>query len=172
MLNAQHLERAFFPAYLAAVEKFFARAVRETDFDTVVVTGASGLLVGPQLARAHGKNILLVRKPNDTSHSHHPLTGYQGRKLLLLDDFVSTGETVARTLVTTARYWQSAEGATWTGVFLWADEEPNAARRKLGGFPALVGAPAYACHGYLTSGSGELYDWVESVDYIPARNAP
>jgi hypothetical protein len=157
---------------MAAVEKFFARAVRETDFDTVVVTGVSGLLVGPQLARAHGKNILVVRKPNDNSHSHHQLTGYQGRKLFLVDDFVSTGETVLRTLTTVNKCWPYPYRGlpNWAGVFLWAEEEREGVRTKLGRITTVLeGAPVYSCFGKVTSGGGELFDWSEYVSRVGAQ---
>ena len=68
----------------------------DVDFDTVVVTGLSGTLIGPRLADALGKYLLAVRKPNDDSHSWLPAEGTLGDRWVFADDFLITGETYQR----------------------------------------------------------------------------
>lgn len=76
----------------------FARAAQAAlDFDTVVVTGVSGVLMGGVIAHALGVNVLVVRKPDDTStHSYERAEGHLGRRWVALDDFVETGATYRR----------------------------------------------------------------------------
>lgn len=70
--------------------------LQHVDFDTFVGTGLSGSLVLPTLARALGKKFLVVRKPEDSSHSYLDFEGYLGGRWLFVDDFVDTGRTFQR----------------------------------------------------------------------------
>lgn len=45
-------------------------------FDVVACTGTSGLLIGPAVAARLGKKLLVVRKPDDSSHSCTLLEGW------------------------------------------------------------------------------------------------
>ena len=64
-------------------------------FDSIVVRGISGLLVGPPVALALGKHLLIVRKPDEDSHDSTPvINGKCGAKrALFLDDFRCSGAT-------------------------------------------------------------------------------
>jgi hypothetical protein len=69
------------------------------EFDTLVGTGFSGALVVPTLARATGRDFLIVRKPND-SH-HHGSAIAEGNyndsgNWLFVDDGIGTGKTYTR----------------------------------------------------------------------------
>jgi adenine/guanine phosphoribosyltransferase-like PRPP-binding protein len=67
------------------------------DFDTVVVTGISGVVMGGVIAHALGCHLLIVRKEDDTStHSWSRVEGYLGARWVFLDDFTETGRTRAR----------------------------------------------------------------------------
>lgn len=68
----------------------------DVNFDTIVGTGTSGLLILPQLAKAFSVNYLAIRKPNDRSHSAFIAEGELGSQWLMVDDFVATGRTLAR----------------------------------------------------------------------------
>lgn len=57
--------------------------------------GTSGLLVGPALAAATGKNLFVARKDRAASHAYRKFDGVLGRKVVIVDDFVQTGETLA-----------------------------------------------------------------------------
>jgi adenine/guanine phosphoribosyltransferase-like PRPP-binding protein len=66
------------------------------DFDTIVVTGVSGLLLGPIVAHLMGKNIAVIRKHSETSHSANRIEGELGKRYVILDDFICTGDTVIK----------------------------------------------------------------------------
>jgi adenine/guanine phosphoribosyltransferase-like PRPP-binding protein len=73
-----------------------AERLRGVDFDVIVVSGTSGLLIGPALAVAMGKRLAIVRKPNDASHSMHLVEGWYGGKWLFVDDLIDSGSTCRR----------------------------------------------------------------------------
>jgi adenine/guanine phosphoribosyltransferase-like PRPP-binding protein len=66
------------------------------EFDTIAVSGITGMLVGPWLAELLHKSLAIVRKPGDT-HSHGPASdveGYIGSRYIIVDDHISSGRTV------------------------------------------------------------------------------
>lgn len=80
-------------------EALHKAGIHPNDFDTLVGTGISGTLVVPVLARALGKDFLIVRKPGD-SH-HHGSAVAEGNfndsgKWLFVDDGIGTGTTYSR----------------------------------------------------------------------------
>ena len=82
--------------------KFAAHAISElmarTNADSVVVYGNSGVSCGFAALMYHNFNLVLLRKDNDNSHGS-PIEGPEGhevRRYLILDDFISSGETVRR----------------------------------------------------------------------------
>jgi adenine/guanine phosphoribosyltransferase-like PRPP-binding protein len=64
-------------------------------FDSIVVRGVSGLLVGPPVALALGKHLMIVRKPDEQSHDHTPVINAKcgALRAVFLDDFRCTGTT-------------------------------------------------------------------------------
>jgi len=75
--------------------KYLTRRTQE--FDTIVFQGISGALVGPTLADQLDKYLLVVRKETDGStHSSRLVEGEIGNRLLIVDDFVANGTTVAQ----------------------------------------------------------------------------
>ncbi len=70
------------------------------EWDSIVVTGVSGLLVGPAVALRLHKPLVVVRKPGDHSHCTTLIENFQniGKRYLFLDDFISTGTTKKRVL--------------------------------------------------------------------------
>ena len=64
-------------------------------FDSIIVRGVSGLLVGPPVALALDKHLLIVRKPDEQSHdSTQVINGQCGAlRTLFLDDFRASGRT-------------------------------------------------------------------------------
>lgn len=84
-----------------------AAAIKKSNikFDAIAVRGTSGLLVGPGVAAKLGTNLIIVRKPNDSSHgsvleypngfSSH-IKDYLNNNLnyIIIDDLVSSGTTV------------------------------------------------------------------------------
>jgi len=70
--------------------------LKDVRFDTLVGTGLSGALAVPELARRFGVNYLIVRKPNDGTHSWLPVEGKLGRRWVFVDDLIASGATFAR----------------------------------------------------------------------------
>jgi hypoxanthine phosphoribosyltransferase len=72
---------------------------REVEFDTIAFAGMSGALFAPFLAVAMKKELLLVRKVGDTTHSLDTCE-YAFRatisRILIVDDFVCSGGTIQR----------------------------------------------------------------------------
>lgn len=68
--------------------------LRDLDFDTVVVRGVSGLLIGPIIAYVMDKKLLVVRKPPEAGHSAYVVEGSWGKRAIIVDDFICSGETI------------------------------------------------------------------------------
>jgi adenine/guanine phosphoribosyltransferase-like PRPP-binding protein len=104
----------------------FARNAAErlhgVDFDVVVVSGTSGLLIGPSLAAALGKRLAIVRKSSDNSHSYHVVEGWIGGRWLFVDDLIDSGSTVRRVA---SAYVEACRGQcaleTCAGAYLYGD---------------------------------------------------
>jgi orotate phosphoribosyltransferase len=87
-------------------------------FSTIVYRGHSGAIVAPAVAVQMRKNLALVRKPKESSHSHRKVEGYlaEGMKYIIIDDFIDSGKTI-KTI--TDAISDEAFNAKCVGVFLW-----------------------------------------------------
>ena len=66
-------------------------------FDGFVVTGVSGVAFGSILCRILRKDLVIVRKDNDGSHSSYEVENYKtNKRYIFLDDFVASGATFIR----------------------------------------------------------------------------
>lgn len=66
-------------------------------FDAIAFTGMSGCLIGPPVAMALGKEVIMVRKPDTSTHSGYEVEGdYNAKRYIIIDDFRQTGETENR----------------------------------------------------------------------------
>jgi adenine/guanine phosphoribosyltransferase-like PRPP-binding protein len=74
-------------------------------FDSIIVTGVSGLVVGPPVALALGVPLVVLRKEDDNSthqwggkYGDYKMVNAQniGTRTLMLDDLISMGRTRAR----------------------------------------------------------------------------
>ncbi|MGH3956443.1 MAG: phosphoribosyltransferase [Mycobacterium sp.] len=129
--------------------------------DTLVGTGLSGALVVPQMARELGKEWLIVRKPNEGTHSSRPVEGYLGRRWLFVDDGIQSGKTFRRVFDTIAElpetasyYWRMLGCTEFAGAYFYTSatygdywEEP---------VPADVMIEKYA--------KRKPFDWGEAAD--------
>lgn len=73
------------------------RLMRETNADAIAVTGKSGQALAFATSMLIGFPLIVVRKPNDGSHSWERVEGTEGvevKRYLVLDDFVSSGTTI------------------------------------------------------------------------------
>lgn len=68
------------------------------DFESIAFRGMSGAVLASPIALALDKTLILVRKGENT-HSQYAVEGdLSGQKYIIVDDFISTGETV-RTII-------------------------------------------------------------------------
>ena len=82
-----------------AVNQSIARlAPHKHQFDSIVVQGMSGVIVGAPVALALHKQLVVVRKPEDQHHNmDYVINAHRaGRRYLFLDDFIATGTTYGR----------------------------------------------------------------------------
>jgi adenine/guanine phosphoribosyltransferase-like PRPP-binding protein len=72
------------------------------EFDTIVCTGVSGVLFASPLALLMGKNLVVVRKQRDASHSSNKIEANckpkEVGKWLFVDDLVDSGATRTRVI--------------------------------------------------------------------------
>lgn len=67
-------------------------------FTHIAVSGVSGCVVGSAVALRLKKNLIVIRKDNDGSHSFTKVEGYpdESFQYIILDDFVSSGYTISQ----------------------------------------------------------------------------
>ncbi|QFG10438.1 phosphoribosyl transferase [Mycobacterium phage Anthony] len=96
------------------------RIPADLEYDTLVGTGLSGTIAVTELARRLGKKYLIVRKPNDGSHSYLKVFGTLGRRWMFVDDLVGSGKTMSRCfdMVNNVSNRFSTE---FVGTFLYSD---------------------------------------------------
>jgi len=74
--------------------------LHKNEWDSIVVTGVSGLLVGPIVAVRLHKPLVVIRKQVDLQNSHASTLVENwlrlGMRYCLVDDFTSTGATITR----------------------------------------------------------------------------
>src|ERR1039458_1948602 len=88
---------------LSDLEQFVDRAIADIgprlhEWDSIVVRGVSGIVVGAPVALALDKPLVIVRKPDEPHHAcdHKMIVNYlaMGQRCLFLDDFVDSGRTL------------------------------------------------------------------------------
>ena len=117
-------------------KRVMARAVKAAktlpEFDTVVFTGNSGALFGPELAGRLGKQMLLVNKPGVSRHCSMAVEGAVNiGRWVFADDLISSGDTFF-TVRRAVAEWRS--GAVFVGAVLYSgytDGQANPVGRNL-----------------------------------------
>jgi orotate phosphoribosyltransferase len=70
----------------------------DIQFDAIAARGLSGFLFAPIVAMALNKTLLMVRK-GERCHSGHTVEGdYGARNYIIIDDFISSGNTISATI--------------------------------------------------------------------------
>ncbi len=90
---------------------------------TIAVTGVSGIAAGGAISYLTGLPLCVVRKPRDNAHSDHRVEGRLANRYLILDDFVSTGQTLNR-IAKQIKKASSHHNITpeCVGIVLWRDD--------------------------------------------------
>lgn len=79
------------------------QVLEDYEFDTIAFRGMSGALIAPILALNLQKELILVRKPADDSHSWFKVEGNKdAQRYVIVDDFESSGKT-KRTIIEAVR---------------------------------------------------------------------
>jgi hypoxanthine phosphoribosyltransferase len=144
---------------------------QDIDFDSMVGTGHSGLLVLPILARHFDVPFFALRKDGISSHnSAQPYgDGRIGRKWILIDDVSVTGGTIKFAQNRIARVcnmnnWKTEYVGTYLyepiqnapGMFIYPDSTINSVKEYVNRF----GEPAYAQFGIYD----KVYEITETYD--------
>ncbi len=85
-------------------------------FDTIVVHGVSGLVIGATLAYLLKKQLCIVRKHDEYSHSACKVEGHEPERYIFVDDFISGGATLRHVR---DRLHDRFPNAACVGVYLW-----------------------------------------------------
>lgn len=77
---------------------FCLKQLENIEYDGIVVTGVSGILIGSIVSFLTGKNLIVVRKSKDESHSDFDIESSKAkyRKYVILDDQISSGRTIKK----------------------------------------------------------------------------
>lgn len=95
-----HLKEFINPREAKRIVEMSVRYLRQleasgkVEFTTIAFRGLSGALIAPMIAMEMDKSLLAVRKVKRTGHGSNPVEGdYNAGKYIIVDDFISTGET-------------------------------------------------------------------------------
>lgn len=92
---------------------------RHTPFDSIAVTGTSGLVLSGHIAINLGKNIVVVHPRGVERHGEHMADGVMTGRYLFFDDLICTGNTFRR--VVSIIESELCEYASCVGVYLFTD---------------------------------------------------
>jgi len=119
--NISHSDRGqLSTAELVAPFREMTRGVR---YDTIIGIGISGAMVIPAMGRNLRKHWALIRKDGEYSHARgEHFEGRIGERFIVVDDFVSSGASVAVILVKVLRasyerLWNAENWPTFVGVW-------------------------------------------------------
>lgn len=95
-------------------------------FQAIAVRGFSSSFVSAPIATTLKKNLIIVRKSAEGHHSHMQVEGYHSPKskrlkYIIVDDFISTGKTIATIVKDVHDIWD--QKSICTGVFLYRECE-------------------------------------------------
>lgn len=90
------------------------RPIADT-FDVIAIQGYSMALIAPMIADRLGKQIVLVRKKGESSHSSRVIEGLYGKSFnyIIIDDLVASGNTISNLTYSISVY------GTCVGIYLY-----------------------------------------------------
>lgn len=108
---------------------------KRAEFDAIAFRGLSGAGMAPVLCYLLKKNMIYVRKAGPTpepSHAYQDVEGAKDQRILLLDDFISSGATM-RAMMEACQKLRPAKFVAiylhgtvrtdpWEGIPMWNDE--------------------------------------------------
>lgn len=89
-------------------------------FDSIVCSGVSGLMVVPQIAELLNKHIVVIRKPDEKCYSDFPMEGVTPYRYVIVDDLICSGSTIKHIKNT---IHEDCPKASCVGVYCYIPEE-------------------------------------------------
>lgn len=131
-IRGSHLASDLDPDKLRKRIALAGRALAGYDFDSIAFRGVSGTILGAPIALLMNKEMVLVRKDGDDTHSGYRVEGNRNvLRYIIVDDFVSSGHT-GREIVRKIEAF--APGAECLGLlqtrYLYEDEVAEAEQTR------------------------------------------
>lgn len=93
---ADHLFPLINPKNCKRLVRLAVKVLKRYEFDTIAFRGLSGALIAPIIAMRMNKHLVAIRK-GESCHSSHQLEGNVAtERYVIVDDFISSGETVRK----------------------------------------------------------------------------
>lgn len=118
-------ESAKFKRTVKRVSKALLKLQKKLKFQAIVFTGTSGAGIAYPVSYLTGLKIVCVRKKNDSSHGYKLEGKVKASRYIILDDFISCGDTVSYILKTIDEYSSYTDEAKCVGIALYRDKERN-----------------------------------------------
>lgn len=99
------------------------------EFEAVAFRGISGALIAPSVAQCLKKDIIVVRK-NETRHSGLQVEGPYCERYIIVDDFISSGETIQ---IIKDSVEKADLGKTLVGVFMYNEAATHPSLKEFSG---------------------------------------
>lgn len=98
MISSPYLGQVLTGKNIMKISKEIVKQLRpiKKTFDAIAIRGFSGALIGPTVAGLLNKDLVIVRKMTESSHSMRSIEGYvsDNLKYIIVDDFISSGNTI------------------------------------------------------------------------------
>jgi hypothetical protein len=94
-----YFQEALLPSTRSRIANLTTKIVGWAHPDMIAVRGVSGMVIGAIVAERLGANLIVIRKPGESTHSSYPYAGeFVGNSYVIIDDFIDTGDTVKQIL--------------------------------------------------------------------------
>lgn len=102
----EFLDRKMLPAHI----DYAIETLKRKRFDSLAFRGFSGAIIAPPVAVALNKQLLLVRKSTEDTHSDFLVEGNPSvHKYIIIDDFMSSGKTAKAIIELVAEFAPQAK---------------------------------------------------------------
>ena len=96
MAHSDYLHHVLDKSLIKQTISFVCKKIKAIECDSIAFSGMSGALIAPIVAYKTGKNLILVRKIKDDSHSTYAIesSSYCCKKYVVIDDLIASGKTI------------------------------------------------------------------------------
>lgn len=92
----------------------------QDQFDSIVCSGISGLLVAPQISELLNKYLVVIRKKNEKCYSEFPMEGVTPFRYVIVDDLICSGSTIKHIKNT---IYEDSPRARCVGAYFYIPDE-------------------------------------------------